>query len=334
MKRNYSLYQQALFLLSSLVPQKKILFFAKAIASIRVSWAFIFLLASCFSFSQSKINTFLTPSDTLNKNRKKAVLLTESALLGTTLIGLNQLWYNDFEQTSFHTINDSDEWLQLDKIGHFYSTYHLTRLGAESLAWSGTTQKQQLIYGSTLGFGFLTTIEIFDGFSSEWGFSWTDMIANVSGTGLYVSQELLWNEQRVTTKFSFHTTKYAVQNPDKLGNSFSEQLVKDYNGQTYWLSFNLHSFAKKSKLPKWLNLAIGYGGNGMLFGTNSEALENGFYQNPRRQFYLSLDLDLTKIETKSHFLSTIFSLFSTVKIPAPALQTNDFKGFKAYILYF
>jgi hypothetical protein len=36
--------------------------------------------------------------------------------------------------------------------------------------------------------------------------------------------------------------------------------------KTYWLSVNLHSFSKAQKIPKWLNLAIGYGADGMITG--------------------------------------------------------------------
>jgi hypothetical protein len=54
----------------------------------------------------------------------------------------------------------------------------LGRVGAELLNWSGVSEKDQLIYGATLGFVFLSTVEVFDGFSKEWGFSWSDIGAN------------------------------------------------------------------------------------------------------------------------------------------------------------
>ena len=301
---------------------------------IRASWLFIFLFVSVFSQAQSYINSFLKPSDTLNKPRKTGVYVGESVALGATLIGLNQLWYKDYPKSSFHFINDNNQWLQMDKLGHMYSTYHLGRLGSEMLQWSGASQKEQLIYGSTLGLGFLTVVEVFDGFSQEWGASSGDIIANVSGTALYVSQELLWNEQRIIPKFSFHQTKFVAQRPETLGASRNEEILKDYNGQTYWLSFNIHSFAKDSFFPKWLNLAIGHGGEGMLYGNDAEAIENGIIQDPYRQFYLSLDIDLTKITTKSHFLKTVFSIFNTIKIPAPTLQYNEYNGVKAHFIYF
>jgi len=174
-----------------------------------------------------------------------------------------------------------------------------------------------------------------DGFSEEWGASMGDVIANASGTALYVSQELIWNEQRIIPKFSFHTTEYANFRPDLLGSSLPEQILKDYNGQTYWFSVNLHSFAKKSKIPKWLNLALGYGAEGLI-GENDGKNSVIFPIKPEkyRQFYLSLDLDLTKINTKSHFLKTIFSVLNTVKIPAPTLEYSPQRGFKFYALYF
>ena len=303
-------------------------------SSIRASLLSIFLFVSVFSQAQSDINAFLKPSDTLNKPRRTGVYVGESVALGVTLVGLNQIWYKDYPQTNFHFINDNKQWLQMDKLGHLYSTYHLGRVGAEMLQWSGASQKEQLIYGSTLGLGFLTVVEVFDGFSQEWGASSGDIIANVSGTALYVSQELLWKEQRITPKFSFHQTKFASQRPETLGASFNEEILKDYNGQTYWLSFNVHSFTKDSFIPKWLNLAIGYSGEGMLYGNDAEAIENGIIQNPYRQFYLSLDVDLTKISTKSHFLKTLFSVFNTIKIPAPTLQYDEYNGLKGHFIYF
>lgn len=301
---------------------------------IRASWLFIFLFVSVFCQAQSDINTFLKPSDTLNKSRRTGVYVGESVVLSATLIGLNQLWYKDYPKSDFHFINDNNQWLQMDKLGHMYSTYLLGRFGAEMLQWSGASKKEQLIYGSTLGLGFLTVVEIFDGFSEEWGASTGDIVANVTGTALYVTQELLWKEQRITPKFSFHQTDYADQRPETLGSTSNEQILKDYNGQTYWLSFNVHSFTKDTFIPKWLNVAIGYGGEGMLYGNDNEAIANDVIQNPYRQFYLSLDVDLTKIETKSHVLKTLFSIFNTIKVPAPTLQFDENVGVKAHFFYF
>lgn len=286
------------------------------------------------SFSQSKLNQFLKPSDTLNTSRRNAVVITEASMATLTLVGLNQLWYADYPKSKFHTLNDNNQWLQMDKLGHVFSAYQLGRLGANTLHWSGVSKQDQLIYGSTIGVAFLTVVEVFDGYSEEWGFSWGDMAANVTGAGLYVGQELLWKEQRFTIKYSFHRTDYAPQNPEVLGNGFSEEFLKDYNGQTYWLSLNLHAFFKESKIPSWLNVALGYGAEGMISGSNTNDNDVVQEQNPYRQFYLSLDLDLTRIKTNSHVLRTIFDVFNVIKVPFPALEFNDKNGIKFHGIYF
>lgn len=293
-----------------------------------------FLISGASTFSQSKLNSYLKPSDSLNIPRRNLVVISEASIATITLVGLNQLWYADYPKSKFHTLNDNSEWLQMDKLGHVYSSYQLGRIGANMLAWSGVRKKDQLIYGSTIGFAFLTVVEVFDGFSKEWGFSWGDMAANAAGTGLFVGQELLWNEQRITLKYSFHRTNFAEQNPDKLGNGFSEEFLKDYNGQTYWLSINLHSFFKESKIPTWLNVAFGCGAEGMISGTNSNGEEAITYQDPYRQYYFSLDIDLTRIKTNSHVLKTVFEVFNVIKMPFPTLEFNDKNGIKFHAIYF
>ena len=272
-------------------------------------------------FSQTKLETFLIPSDTLNIPRRNAVIITEASLATASLVGLHQLWYADYPKSKFHTINDNDEWLQMDKLGHVFASYQMGRAGANLLNWSGVRKKDQLLYGATLGFGFLSAVEVFDGFSKEWGFSWGDVMANAAGTGLYIGQVLLWNEQRITLKFSFHQTKYAQQNPDKLGNGFLEEILKDYNGQTYWLNVNLHSFFKDSRIPKWLDLSLGYGAYGMINAVQD--IDNQLLKtNGRgRQFYLSFDINLSKIKVKnSRFLTSVLDVLNVIKVPFPTLE--------------
>ena len=295
----------------------------------------IFIFCSDGIFAQNNFDNFLKPADSLEQNKLKILILAESALVTSGLIGLHQLWYKNDPKSDFHFINDNSEWLQMDKVGHVFSSYHIGRASAESFKWAGASKKRQLIYGATLGFSFLSVVEIFDGYSAEWGASAGDVIANASGTILFIGQELIWKEQRITPKFSFHQTKYASLRPNVLGSSFSEQIMKDYNGQTYWLSANIKSFCKNSKIPKWLNLALGYGADGMITGNETQL--NTFLspqQTRIRQFYLSFDVDLTKINTKSHILKTFFSIFNTIKIPAPTIEINSSGKFKFHSLYF
>lgn len=285
--------------------------------------------------AQNELHGFLKPADSLNIKRRNTIVISEAAFGAVAYTGLSSIWYDDYAKSDFHFINDNSEWLQMDKAGHVFTSYHLSRFGSELYAWSGLSQQKSSIYGAVTGFVAISAVEVFDGFSAQWGASWGDIAANAGGSLVFISQELLWNEQRITPKFSFHKTAYPSARPKVLGETATEQVFKDYNGQTYWLSANVHSFFKQSKIPKWLSIAAGYGAEGMI--TANDRLVNTvfFPQKERtRQYYLSVDVDLTRINTKSHLLKTLFSIFNTIKVPAPALEINEKGVTKFHFLYF
>ncbi|MDG2356712.1 MAG: DUF2279 domain-containing protein [Polaribacter sp.] len=291
---------------------------------------FLFFIISKSFFAQNP--SFYKKSDTLNTKRRNAIIITESLMATSTLIALNEIWYKGYPRSKFHLKNDNNDWKQMDKIGHFMTSYYIGKVGMDVLDWAGVSKKNKLIYGASLGFTFLTAVEVFDGFSKEWGASPGDILANAAGTSLLIGQELIWNEQRITVKYSFHQTSYSKQRPTTLGENYIQQALKDYNGQTYWLSANIWSFNRKSSFPKWLNVAVGVGAEGMLYGKTS--VSNPILQDPYRQFYLSLDLDLRKINTNSEFLKFIFSVINFIKIPAPTLEINTKGGIKLHYMYF
>jgi regulatory protein YycH of two-component signal transduction system YycFG len=49
-----------------------------------------------------------------------------------------------------------------------------------------------------------------------------------------------------------------------------------------------------------------------------------------KRFLLSLDVDLTKIETKNKTLKTIYSIFNVLKVPAPAIEFNTLGKFRLH----
>lgn len=190
----------------------------------------------------------------------------------------------------------------------------------------------------------MASIEYLDGRSAAWGWSWGDIAGNTIGTSLFAIQQLGWDEQRVQLKFSAHLNKYdgpiKWRANDLFGQTMPALLLKDYNAQTYWFSFNLKSFLPRSKLPAWLNLAAGYGANGMWGGFGNKAYDkNGILifdrtDIPRRrQWYLSPDVDFTKIRTKSKVLRTLFYMLNMIKTPLPALEYSRGK-WRVHALYF
>ena len=80
----------------------------------------IFIFCSDSVFAQNKFDNFLKPADSLDQNKLKILILAESALVTSGLIGLHQLWYKNDPKSDFHFINDNSEWLQMDKVGHVF----------------------------------------------------------------------------------------------------------------------------------------------------------------------------------------------------------------------
>ncbi len=277
-------------------------------------------------------------------NRKKVWIVgsAHAVIWAGTLVALNEAWFADYPRTNFHFFNDWNEWQQMDKVGHFWTAYHLSRFSADAWKWAGLKDRKAVWLGGVSSVAYQSIIEVLDGFSEKWGFSWGDMLMNVSGAGTYVAQELIWKEQRISIKLSYWPYKYPddvqARADDLFGTSFGEKILKDYNSQTYWLDINLRSFFPDSKIPGWLNFSLGYSAELMLGGTeNKWEDETGGEVDrtdiPRfRRFFLSADVDLSRIKTKSKFLKTVFSLVNVLKIPAPAIEfsQNKIKGHWVY----
>ncbi len=338
---------------------------------------YIFILIILPTFFAGKFGTVaiaqkMAEDSSLTHKQK---VLRKSILLGSmgaytigSLSFLDLIWYHPYQSTSFHFFNDNAQWCQMDKCGHAFSTYSSARLvtgamnwagfktkpfnasvghlSARGLKWAGFSERESILIGQTFGLLYLSSVEILDGFSKEWGFSWGDEAANFVGGFAFSLQEFYWKEQRIQLKFSDHQTSFPSYRPHVLGANFLEKIIKDYNGQTYWVSVNVASFLKKdTKFPNWINLAFGYGATNMVSGksnvivypdgtTTANSVNNQtelisangqidyFYRY--RKYYVSLDIDLTKLKTKSRVLKGIFSVVNSFKLPFPTIEFDKY----------
>ena len=278
--------------------------------------------------------SFWDNADTLNKPRLTAVLVSEGVLMAGTYLALGSLWYAEQGLSDFHLYDDSGNWEGLDKVGHAMTAYMIGDIGLNMMLWSGTSHRTAVWAGGTLGFVFLTGVEILDGHSRDWGFSWSDMAANALGAGLLIGQELLWKEQKITMKWSYHATDYPQYNPELLGANGYQSILKDYNGHTYWLSFNMNRLAGWDSWPAWLNVAAGYGADGMISAKYDPMLYESTGVTRQRQFYLAPDIDLRKIKVKSGFLRTCLHALNYLKFPMPTIEINSQGQARFYPLYF
>ena len=271
-------------------------------------------------------------SEEVVKRRTRIVAATNIVGYSVGMIGLYHTWYKDYPQSSFHTFNDLKEWKQMDKIGHTYSAYALSKASMEFWRWSGISRKKRIWLGGMSGAAYQTVIEVLDGFSAEWGWSWGDFAANIAGSGMLVAQELAWDEQRIQMKWSFHRKRYKdpslnARSNELFGKSNPERFLKDYNGQTYWLSVAPKAFFPKSNFPAWLQLSVGTGAEGMFggyenIGTDKNGNINFSRQDiaRRRQWYLAPDIDLSKIKTNKKGVKVALQILNIFKFPTPSVE--------------
>jgi hypothetical protein len=296
---------------------------------------FILLLSlSNFCFTQ----VFFKNSSEYNKKRTLLVSGINAFNWSASIGGLYFVWYKDFPKTKFHFFNDAKEWQQMDKLGHLTVSYNFAKASSDLYEWAGVNHKKASLIGGGYAFAYMLTFELLDAYNQEWGFSAPDLVANTSGVALFTIQDYFWNQQFLKPKFSSHHTSLAQYRPNILGSTPIQQLLKDYNGQTYWISFNpFYMINKETKVPKWLCLSFGYSINNQLIGNGDTFIyTNGPTQltfTPYRQYYLSLDVDWEQIPVKNPLLKLLFRGLNIIKIPFPAVEFSKF-GIKGHGLYF
>ena len=280
----------------------------------------------------SSVNSsFAQEKNRIDSTRKKNIILNSTALGTTTLayFGLYNLWYKNYPQTSFHFFNDIEEWNYMDKAGHIYSSYQVAR--KSHLFLNKKNIENPIEKSCFYSLFFMLGIEVLDGFSREWGFSNYDLLSNFIGTGIFYFQEKKFKRQLLKLKFSSHLSPYAIHRPSLLGDNISQRIFKDYNGQTYWLTFDFNNkIQDKIKVFKYLNFSLGYSIDGFVGARNNNILNCADCNEIKRQSQLlfSIDLDLTEIKTKNRMVQLLLNSFSVIKFPAPTIILQDHNEFR------
>jgi hypothetical protein len=253
------------------------------------------------------------------------------------MFGLYHLWYKKYPRSRFHFFNDNKEWLNMDKIGHATTAY-ISSVQYDAMRWCGAGNRQAALTGGLTSLGIMTLIEVLDGFSKNWGFSKGDMLANISGSLLFTLQQYVWQQQKFQLRFSYHSTIFPKYNPEELGSNFVQKILKDYNGQTYWLSVNIPAFLPtKTSFPKWINLSAGYGASGMTGASSNPTNINGKLIPPfkrKRQYYFSINPTLVNIQTSYSIIAGFKAVNNIIQIPSPVIEIEKKCHPRLYYLYF
>ncbi len=274
------------------------------------------------------------------QRRLARTALVFAATYAVALLGLANFWYSASSSDHFHFFDDSREWLGMDKLGHVFSAFHFALFGSLVAQAAGITPRASARWGAILAFATMLAIEVLDGFSPKYGASIYDLAANAIGAALVPLQQWAFGKMAFIPKFSFHPTAFAPLRPFALGSGFLSEFLKDYNGQTYWLTADLNTLTGLRIFPRWLRLAVGYGAEGILGG------EENTWQNPDgsradfthiaryQQLFLSLDIDWGQRPLPYGVLRAPWHWLNLFKFPAPTLEWNAAEGFRWHWLYF
>ena len=262
------------------------------------------------------------------KTIKKVINIGVPSAAIISLVGINELWYKNYARSDFHFFDDLKEWNGMDKVGHACTSYHLNKVS--HTLFEKNHIKNPLLKSSIYTFGYMLGIDLLDGYSTEWGFSIYDVIGNGLGTFLYSIQESKLKSQPFKIKFSSTKTAYATCRPSLLGENRLQQIFKDYNGQTYWVTFNYNELSnKKIKIFDYVNFAFGYSVDGFTGGHNNPEITScncitSECNNLKRtsQFIFSLDLNTSKIKNNHPIIGKFLLPFDIIKIPFPQKNTS------------
>lgn len=141
--------------------------------------------------------------------------------------------------------------LGMDKLGHAYGGYLYADYFTQRITHSRGDATGAGITGAILGFGVQTAVEVVDGFSSGYGFSNQDLIADGIGAGFAMLRNTI---PGMAEKVDFRME----YNP--WGNGSSEfSPFNDYSNQKYLLALKLSGFEQFQDSPlRFVELQAGY----------------------------------------------------------------------------
>lgn len=245
-------------------------------------------------------------SNTVDPARTAVIAGATAAGFVAGHVVLNNLWWKG-ERVPFH-VNTSQDYtyaLGADKAGHATFAYAATTVYGQLFRWAGMDSVQSLWWAAGVATTYQTYIEIRDGFSRDYGFSWGDVAANTVGASLPLLQHAIPELRAIDLQISFWPSEAFRQGA-------YGAIIDDYTSTTHWLSMRIHDWLPadvQQWYPPWLGLAVGH---------SVEGLDGRGGGN--HSWYLSLDWRLDAIAGLPPWLREVARALHLYHLPAPAVK--------------
>jgi hypothetical protein len=218
----------------------------------------------------------------------------------------NDMWWKD-ERSGFHTnwTGDWNESLGADKIGHFFFGQSVATFYYHGLKWSGFSENKSKLYSGSFTFLYQTFLEIRDGFSKDYGFSWGDFGANLTGS-MY---PFLQYNYPVLNNFNL---KISFQASDRFKKGSNNYILDDYESTYHWLSIDINYFLPEQVaevFPDIINLGIGH---------SVKNLNN--LNSAQHEIFIGLDIDIKAMPGDSDLLKFFKDALNHYHLPSPAVK--------------
>ena len=176
-----------------------------------------------------------------------------------------------------------------DKFGHAYSSYVGTRLLTSALdQWAGRDREDAIWLAGVTSATVALVVEVFDGYTLQYGFSTSDLVMNLVGVGagMLLESSPKWDEL-IDLRW-----KYWRSSDAKTLGEYDP--IADYSGHTYLLvlkASGVESLRRNSWL-RYLELHAGYGSRGYAPHPGRFA---PVQPRPHRNLYFGIGVNLSEL---------------------------------------
>lgn len=246
-------------------------------------WLFTFPLA-LFAIEE--------PASPLNSSSaKKSILNAADALtweLSGIVAGITYLGIEEWNWGSASFKFNAEGWFNMDtgsggadKLGHLYTSYLIDEYLTNQLYKKSGDIHFAARNSAIFSWGLMMFVEAFDGYSSDHGFSYEDVVMNTTGIAIsYLKNTVPGLDEKIDLRIEYH--------PSKGMKGFHP--ITDYTGLTYSAALKLAGFETLKSTPlKYLELQLGYYAQGF------KKDDAPYFANRNTSLYLGIGLNLTEV---------------------------------------